>query len=384
MHACAGRSITLHSSFAWALRTLPWLPSSKGIALKGCDLFQKNSREVMQLLHDHVPYMEAAIKSSSMCTCLGIQNSVTVAMLLTFLLSWSRSHGFVTSIQHMTHVYEYLHWQMVADSAAAAEVCAAFTTSKLIWLPAKQNSISAHRQADSSVSPDAESHPEPPRRSQILQGRFYGAADSLFMRDHTHIIEETDATCMRVLVKFYSDDLHAFFLEQLVQSSGYHHAVSAVAPTPSSMTPPQCLGPDWAPHAVPLPGHKPLVSVYPSTADYIQLLTDLVAQPEPNDHIFGQAIAVLLHWSRLIGTAHMPGQDVEYIQQSLFKLAILPTLKGRWVSLADGVVVRDDEALGKAFDAQPVHFLWLSKDPDPQNSRFRVYPVPVLDCPGAQ
>jgi len=80
----------------------------------------------------------------------------------------------------------------------------------------------------------------------------------------------------------------------------------------------------------------------------------------------------------------MPEQDVEYIQQSLFKLAILPTLKGRWVSLADGVVVRDDEALGKAFDAQPVHFLWLSKDPDPQNSRFRVYPVPVLDCPGAQ
>lgn len=282
----------------------------------------------------------------------------------------------------MTHVYEYLHWQMLADPVAAAEVCAAFTTSKLIWLPAKQNSINA-QQADSSVSPDADSGPEPPRRSQILQGRFYGAADSLFMKDHTHIIEETDATCMRVLVKFYSADLHAFFLEQLVQSSGYPHAVTAIGSTPSSMTPPQFLGPDWAAHAV-LPGHKPLVGVYPSTADYVQLLADLAAQPEPNDHIFGQAIAVLLHWSRLIGSAHMPRQDVEYMQQSLYRLAILPTLKGRWVSLADGVVVQDDEALGKAFDAQPVHFLWLSKDPDLQSSRFSVYPVPVLHCSGAE
>ena len=282
----------------------------------------------------------------------------------------------------MTHVYEYLHWQMVADPVAAAEVCAAFTTSKLIWLPAKQNSISA-QQADSSVSPDADSDPEPPRRSQILQGQFYGAADSLFMKDHTHIIEETDATCMRVLVKFYSDDLHAFFLERLVQSSGHPHAVTAIASTPSSMNPPQFLGPDWAAHAV-LPGHKPLVSVYPSTADYVQLLTDLAAQPEPNDHIFGQAIAVLLHWSRLIGSAHMPRQDVEYMQQSLYRLAILPTLKGQWVSLADGVVVRDDEALGKAFDAQPVHFLWLSKDSDPESSRFSLCPVPALHCPGAE
>lgn len=358
----------MHSSFAWALRTLSWLPSSKGIALKGCDLFQKNSREVMQLLHDHVPYMEAAIKSTSMCTCLGIQTSVTVPMLLTFLQSWSRSHDFTTSIQHMTHVYEYLHWQVVADPAAAAEVRAAFTASKLIWLPAKQSSISP-QQADSAVSPGADSHPEPPRRSQVLQGQFYGAGDSLFMKDHTHVIEETGATSMRVLVKFYSDDLHAFFLEQLVQSSGYSHAVSAVASTPSSMTPPQFLSPDWAPHAVSLPGHKPLVSVYPSTADYVQLLTDLAAQPQPNDHIFGQAMAVLLHWSRLIGNAHMPGQDVEYIQQSLYRLAVLPTLKGRWVSLADGVVVRDDEQLGQAFDAQPVHLLWLSKDADPQSSR---------------
>ena len=382
MHACTGRSITLHSSFAWALRTLPWLPSSKGIALKGCDLFQKNSREVMQLLHDHVPCMEAAIKSTSMCTFLGIQNSVTVPMLLTFLQSWSQSHGFATSIQHMTHVYEYLHWQMVADPVAAAEICAAFTTSKLIWLPAKQNSISA-QQADSSVSPDADSGPEPPRRSQILQGQFYGAADSLFMKDHTHIIEETDATCMRVLVKFYSNDLHAFFLERLVQSSGHPHAVTTIASTPGSMTPPQFLGPDWAAHAV-LPGHKPLVSVYPSTADYVQLLTDLAAQPEPNDHIFGQAIAVLLHWSRLLGSAHMPRQDVEYMQQSLYRLAILPSLKGQWVSLADGVVVRDDEALGKAFDAQPVHFLWLSKDSDPESSRFSLYPVPALHSPGAE
>lgn len=379
VYACAGRSITVHSSFAWALRTLPWLPSSNGTALKGCDLFQRSSREVVQLLHDHVPYVEAAIKSPSMCTFLGIQNSVTVFILLSLLRSWSQSHGFATSVQHMTHVYEYLHWQMVADPAAAAEVCAAFTTNKLIWLPVKQKSTST-QQAD-SVSPDVD--PVPPRRSQVLQGQFYGAADSLFMKDHTHIIEDTTATSMRVLVKFYSDDLHAFFLEQLVQSSGYSHPATAIAPTPTCLTPPVFLGSAWAPHAAPFPGPKPLVSVYPSTADYIQLLTDLAAQPEPNDHMFGQAIAVLLHWSRLMGSAQMPLQDVEYIQQSLQRQAVLPTVKNHWVSLADGVVIWDDEALGKAFDAHPVHFLWLSKESDPEPTRFGVDPVPALDCPGA-
>ena len=336
--------------------------------------------EVAQLLHNHVPYVEAAIKSPGMCASLGIQNNITVPMLLT-LLNGSQSPGFATSIQHMTHVYEYLHWQMMADPAAAAEVYAAFTASKLIWLPAKHYSGTT-QQAD-SVSLDADSLPEPPTRNATLQGQLYGAADSLFMKDHTHIIEETDATSMRVLVKFYSNDLHAFFLEQLVQSSGYSHSAIPSASTPHGGTPPGYLGTTWAPHAAPFHGPKPLVSVYPSTADYVQLLTDLAAQPQPNDHIFGQAIAVLLHWSRLMGTAQMPVQDVEYIQQSLHRHALLPSIRGRWVSVADGVIIRDDEPLGKAFEAQPVHFLWLSKDSDTLSTRFSTYPVPGLDCSGA-
>lgn len=74
---------------------------------------------------------------------------------------------------------------------------------------------------------------------------------------------------------------------------------------------------------------------------HIQLLIDLAAQPEPNDHIFGQAIALLLHWSRLMGTGQMPLEDASLIQQALNRQAVVPTLKGRWISVADGVVIRD-------------------------------------------
>ena len=207
------------------------------------------------------------------------------------------------------------------------------------------------------------------------------------MKDHTHIIEETEATSMRVLVKYYSGDLHHFFLEQL----GHAHTATTWAPPPSSQTPHGFLGSPWAPHTTPFPGPKPLVSMYPSTADYIQLLIDLAAQPEPNDHIFGQAIALLLHWSRLMGTGHMPLEDASLIQQALNRQATVPTLKGRWISVADKVVIRDDEELGKAFDAQPVHFLWLCKASESDIVRYSAHIMaastslcPLQHCLGIQ
>ena len=89
--------------------------------------------------------------------------------------------------------------------------------------------------------------------------------------------------------------------------------------------------------------------MYPSTADYVQLLIDLAAQAEPNDFILAQAIAVLRHWAQLIGNTRMPLPDVTYLQHALHEQAVLPTHKGEWVSLADELVIRDDAGLAQAF-----------------------------------
>lgn len=353
------------SSFAWALRSLPWLPSSNGTALKGGDLFLRSSREVMQVLHDHVPYLDASIKNTSMLSCLGIQDSVTVPLVLRLLQSWSQSQAFATSLQHMTHVYEYLSWQMASDPTAAVEICAAFSANSFVWLPAKLITHST-QEADALLSVDSHLVLEPPKRSQVIPGQFYTARDKLFMRDHTHIIEETAASPMRVLLKYYhSDELHTFFLHQLVTTQ----AAAAPALAPGNFTTFGFTSSAWGQQTAAFGQPSPLVSLYPSTEDYMQLLNELAALPEPDDHTFGQAIAVLLHWSKLMGSGQMPRQDVQYIQQALYKQAVLPSEKGKWVSLADGVVIRDDEEVGKAFENQPVHFLWLLPSSEPTANR---------------
>lgn len=358
-HACcksllmsAGRKGNMHSTFAKALHTLPWLPSSQGTALKGGDLFLRTSREMTQVLDTHVPYLTAPVKSDSMLAALGIQTSLTVSTLLSLMHSWSQDPNFATSVQHMTHVYEYLSWQMASDTQAAVEVCTAFAQGTLIWLPNKEAIVSTGQEGPTVLTAALELTPEPSKRGQVVAGQFYGADDKLFMRDHTHVIEDTNTSKMRVLLKYYSsNDLHTFFMQQLVyshpgppptdQSASHYNSPWTQASSSSQLT--------------------PLVPMYPYTADYTQLLVDLALQPEPSEHIHTQATAVLLHWSRLIAHAQMPLPDVTYLQQALNKQAVLPTIKGKWVSVADGLVIRDDEELGKAFDNLPVHFVWLPK-----------------------
>ena len=248
-------------------------------------------------------YLHANIKAADMLSWLGIKSSVTAVSLLSVMREWSQQESFTTSLQHMTAIYDRLSWEMASEPATARMVCAAFELHPMIWLPEKECSIAA-AEATTGLGPHTEEDEWQRRhssRSRPVVGRFYGTADKLFVRDHTHVIESTNATSMRVLLKYYSSDtLHSFFLQQL------HYTPSGGDPTPARPATP------WgAQHQLAATGFQPIVPLYPSTADYCDLLASFAAQQNDSSSAgFEQALQLLRHWSGLIGTARMPSEEV--------------------------------------------------------------------------
>lgn len=335
----AGQATTTHSSFGWALANLSWLPSSIGTLSKGCHLHNWASREITQFLQGHVLYLQANIKTADMLTWLGIKSTVTATSLLSVLKEWSQQASFTTSLLHMTSIYERLSWEMASDALTASKVCAAFESSPLIWLPLKESSSSAAAAGVDHSTEEDEWQRRQSSRSKPVIGRFYGTADKLFVRDHTHVIENTRALPMRVLVKYYSTDaLHSFFLQQLhYTSSGYDHSAALTG------------APVWGQQAHLPPAFQPIVPVYPTTSDYCDLLASLAGQPEASTPSCEQALQVLLHWAGLMGGApgasRMPYQDVALLKTALHSRALLPTVKMKWVAASEGMYILDDDEL---------------------------------------
>lgn len=354
--------MTTHSSFGWALANLAWLPSSNGTLSKGPHLHNSASREVTQFLQGHVLYLHANIKAADMLTWLGVKSTVTATSLLSVLKDWSQQDSFTTSLLHMTSIYERLSWEMDSDAATASEVCAAFESSPMIWLPSKGSSSPAAAAGFDQSTEEDEWQRRQSSRSKPVIGQFYGTANKLFVRDHTHVIESTSASAMRVLLKHYSTDtLHSFFLQQLHYTpSGYNQ--SATLPRP----------PVWGHQPDFPPTFQPLVPVYPSTSDYCELLASLAAQPEASTASCEQALQVLLHWAALIGAAHMPFEDVALLKAALYGRALLPTVKKIWVAAVEGVYILDDDELAGAFQEKAVHFLWLPEAIKPSATRWSI------------
>ena len=359
--ANAGHTVTTHSSFGWALRQLAWLPSSEGSLTKGCDLCNAASAEVTQLLQRHVLYLHANIKNADMLSWLGIRSQVTASSLLTALKQWSQQDSFNTNLLHMSQVYERLSREMASDAAIAAAACTAFTAHSLIWLPAKVSAAAAADMSHTSGLRDADDdwQQRQSSRGKDVVGRFYGIADKLSFRDHTHVIEDSPASPMRALIKYYNSDvLHQLFLQQLHHLPGSLD-LSAAMPMPAV----------WGGQQSFAPVVQPIVPVYPSTADYCDLLASLAEQPEANTTCVAQAMQVMLHWAGLIGRSYMPLEDAEYLRAALGGRQLLPTMSTKWVAASEGLYVLDDEDVAAAFEEKPVHFLWLPESMQPSPSR---------------
>ncbi len=357
----AGQSITTHSSFKWAVANFAWLPSTNGTLSQGCSLYYKANREMYKVLLDHVPYLHANIKSPDMLATLGVRSAVTTSTLLSLLKEWSQQGTFVTSLQHMTQVYEHLSWPMASDPTSAAEICSAFESHALIWLPEKQGSSEAAAAAAASSSQKLphDIDDRQSSRKQLVPGQFYGTSNKLFVKDHTHVIEDSTASPMRVLLKYYfTDELHTFFLEQLRYTSpGNLH--TAGMPRAAQ----------WGGQSAFDPSFQPIVPLYPSTADYCELLGSLGSQPEADNTSLEQAVMVLLHWSGLIFRGVMPHEDLEFLKAALYSRALLPSVDRKWVSASDGLYLMDDKDLAQAFKDKPVHFLWRPDNMQPSATR---------------
>ena len=285
----------------------------------------------------------------------------------------------------MSQVYEHLAWQMQSDPDAAHTICTAFQSQALIWLPDKA--------CDNTTAPNILANADDDRQSnrkKVLPGTFYGTADKVFFKDHTRVIEESSATPARVLVKYYfTDDLHSFFLEQLRYIGPVGGAGSGVP------------GGTWGGQQTHAVGFQPIVPVYPTTADYCDLLACLALHTGTDTHSTSlalhttvdthgpkqasdtdnknkqQAVTVLLHWSGLIANGIMPYPDVEFLQQALHTRALLPTTDREWLTASDGLYILDDADLAKAFKDKPVHFLWLPENMQPSTNRYGpVFPDP--------
>lgn len=354
----AGQTITTHSSFGRALVDLAWLPSSKGTLSKSCHLYSRASKDVCQLLQDHVLYLDANIKAADMMTFLGIRSTVTATSLLSVLREWSQQDSFTSSLLHMTSIYERLSQEMADDAVTACEVCAAFESHPMIWLPLKESSGAASATGlDAHGQDEWELHQF--SRSKEVQGKFYGISDKLFFRDVTCVLESTTASPMRALFKYYpSNPLHSFFLEQLqYQPSDNGYSAAMLHATP------------WGCQSPFAPGFQPIVPSYPSTADYCELLASLASQPTASTASCEQALQVLLHWAGLIERQYMLPEDAELLKAALYSRALLPTMGQKWAAVMEGVYILDDEELAAAFEEQSVHFLWLPESMKPSASR---------------
>ena len=127
------------SSFGYELANTAWLPAIVGAAgnkpslqslCKGCEIYH-NSEKMRNLLHCHVPYLDAAKLQSSFLKHLQVKQDITAKELLDLLCTWSKKPSFSTSITHMIRVYEYLSRHVDESN----NVISSFREKELIFVP---------------------------------------------------------------------------------------------------------------------------------------------------------------------------------------------------------------------------------------------------------
>jgi len=147
---------TTASSFSKFLVHQAWLPSvsaGKCMLSQGCNLFYEKAQEVRRLLHVHVPYVKADLRSSGFRKHLRIQESVTRKKLLEYLMSWSSAlqedddEDFTTSLDHMSAVYSFLLGQGRPDEMEFFQEEFADCEDPLIFVP-NSYSMEGNRRSD--------------------------------------------------------------------------------------------------------------------------------------------------------------------------------------------------------------------------------------------
>ena len=153
---------TTASSFQQFLIQQAWLPcdglvhlSASKPLFSGRELFD-STQYICNLLHSHVPYIGAELKSEDFVNRLGIKRNVNKEDVMKHLTKWSQESSdsgvpFCTSIEHMSHVYVFLKQENkgynathASDKTDSEDLIEKFHEEKLIYVPDKFEDKSAN------------------------------------------------------------------------------------------------------------------------------------------------------------------------------------------------------------------------------------------------
>ena len=309
----------IQSSFHRSLAQRAWLPP-KGVArekvlYRGSELYDSSRHLIRNLLHSHVMYIGADLKSQDLVQLLQIKCTIDTDDLLKLLLTWSDSLTFDTTIEHMTYVYLYLKQKSDEQQLqgfvpySTPNINDQIKEGDLIFVPDEQRETSTER---------------------ATAGQFY-SVHQVCWNDPTGVLykkqkynKHLPASLPKVLQPHYSSQDPR--RNEEIRQAFLHFGVQE----------------------------------FPTTASLIALLKYISStSPSPEPYHVDDFTSIAFE---LVSFQSRRGLPPEFIYSNLRNVKVFPTQDHKWVSLGDGLFEGDDPQLVKRFsEAEGIHFLqWPS------------------------
>ena len=322
---------TTASSFQQFLVQRAWLPcdqvghfcATKSL-FSGHELFD-SARHIRNLLHSHVPYIGAELKSEDFVNRLGIKRNVSKDDVIKHLTKWSQESSengthFCTSIEHMSHVYVFLKKESedynimhASDKADSESLIEKFHEEKLIYVPDKYE--------DNSASVDVPGHFE-----TVHTVCWKDPSSVLYTRQKFSL--SLSAHLPKVLSLYYITRNDQSMSSQ-VQQAFLHFGVP----------------------------EAPRVASYLTLLKFISTLSH---HPEP-EHV-KDFTSIAFELVRLCNEDHNNIISPDFVYNNLKNAKIFPTENQVWVSLQECLLENDDKSIAKCFQKSDKVFFILWPD----------------------
>ena len=322
------------STFGFGLKSQAWLPardmdgycyndreSGKLVPLlKGSELYQ-NSEPNKQLLHNHVPYIGADLRSYDFMHFLQVQETVSPSTLLSYLIRWSEAGCFESSIDHMRQVYIKLS-NSIDDEIKQAFSC---NGASLIFIPSttqrNQHVVTSGRfvsihgacwkdETTILFQRAYKNEDIPPHLPQILSA-YYNSNDAVLKDSIKHAFRQLGIE-------------NKLKLKVLVDLLDFNASLS---PTPT----------------------KSLIDDFRNIA---QVVVDTVTNEEVDNYNYLKA----------------------YFCNNIKSMEVFPSVSGKWVTL-NGLYIDDDSEISRHFaDHDQVNFLKWPSSEDTRRQHYNTLP----------
>lgn len=327
------------SSFLLNLKTRAWLPVLQSNTCSVPSKLYLNSKEVYDVLDDHVQYVGANLQGSSFARILGVTLAIKLDILLDNLIEWSKTcqskaadqeRGFVTSLAHMKRVYQFIHEKHETSTKDdKSKITSAFQKNPLIFFP-----------HDSYLPRE--------KQDQKREGKFYHRKEVCW-KDPSDVayelVKSGKYTAKRQILSTCYNKHYEFFrscLEvDLTPHSDEYIEMASVLVNENPLPTPSVL--EMIIEIFAVLGEKCLTRPLTET-NYTHVDNANYAHTELSleEEVINSAIA-------------------KYLKTKLAKEDIFPCAT-RWVSLSDKPVVDDNKRLKKVFEGEKdVHFIVLEQ-----------------------